>query len=268
MVIMMENQEYGSVINGPSAPYINTLASTYASATNWYAVGHNSITQYLDLIAGSDQGVSPTTRPPFPGPTLVDELATATQPIDWRAYMEGAPYACYTGPDIGQYYKAHNPFMYFSSITGTQSQCNRVVPFPGSFSGDLNSTTPPPFMFVVPNLCNDMHALCTPVNDKVLQGDNWLKANLQTVFTSNWYLSGGVVIITWDEGTSGLGANGASGGGHIPTLVIAQDTQSAPPYTASGNHYGTLRAIEDAYGVGLLGGSTDTTRNGNLIPAL
>jgi hypothetical protein len=81
------------------------------------------------------------------------------------------------------------------------------------------------------------------------------------VLQSSWYKSGGVVIITWDEGATKLGLPNHAVGGHIPTLVIASDARGA--YTPGGDHYGTLRGIEEVYGVDLLGGSADAA-NGDL----
>ena len=98
----------------------------------------------------------------------------------------------------------------------------------------------------------------------MLQGDQWLRANLPTVLNSSWYANGGVVIITCDEGSGGGGWNGTSGG-QVPTLVIAAGAHGA--FTAGGNHYGTLRAIEEAYGVPLLGASADPA-NGDLTGAI
>ncbi|HEY2704596.1 MAG TPA: DUF4214 domain-containing protein [Candidatus Dormibacteraeota bacterium] len=262
MVIVEENQGSTAVLGSTSAPYINGLAATYASATNWYAIQHNSPADYLGLISGSTQGWGTgTTTPPFAGSTVVDELAA--RGIDWRAYMEDAPSPCYTGNTSGNYSNIHNPFLDFSSILSKPAQCNRVVPFAGNFVSDLNSASPPPFMWVTPNQCHDMHTVCAPSTDPILQGDQWLSTYLPTVLSSSWYASGGVVVLTWDEGGDNLGWNGGDGG-HVATLVISARSHGA--FTAGGNHYGTLRAIAEAYGVGLLGASANPA-NGDLSGA-
>ena len=54
MLIVEENEGYSNVIGSSSAPYLNSLAKSYASATNWYGVQHNSPHDYLDLTIGSD----------------------------------------------------------------------------------------------------------------------------------------------------------------------------------------------------------------------
>src|SRR5207302_7147944 len=100
--------------------------------------------------------------------------------------------------------------------------------------------------------------------DPIAQGDYWLQSYLPTVLASQWYKQGGTVIITWDEGKDSTGWNGTSGG-HVPTIVVS--AASNGPLTAGGNHYGTLRSIEEAYGVGLLGQSADVA-NGDLLAGL
>jgi hypothetical protein len=264
MVIVEENEQNSAVVDSPSAPYLTGLAHTYASATNWFAIQHDSPADYVALISGSTQNWDPTaTSHVFPGPTLVDELTA--KGVGWKAYMEDAPSPCYTagGSTVGGYYADHNPFVHFSSITSSSSKCNSVVPFASNFASDLNGGTAPPFMFVVPNGCNDMHDACPAGSDPVTQGDTWLHTNLPTVLNSSWYQTGGTVIITWDEGKGTAGFNGGNGG-QIPTLVLSSAAHGN--YTAGGDHYGTLRAIEEAYGVDFLGASADAA-NGDLTGA-
>jgi hypothetical protein len=74
------------------------------------------------------------------------------------------------------------------------------------------------------------------------------------------------VIITWDSATTADTSGWNTGsGGHIPTIVISATSSGA--FSSGGNLYGTLRAIEDAYGVGWLGKSSSLA-NGDLAPAL
>ena len=257
MVIVEENQGYKDIIGSSKAPYINSLASQYASATQWYGLSDNSLADYVALISGDTGSYSK--------PTLVGELASAG--ISWKAYMEDMPSVCYTGPGVGNYEKVHNPFVYFKSITGNPAQCDQVVPFAGNggFASDLNGNTAPDFMYVVPNICHDMHTACPNGSNKIKQGDQWLQSNLPTVFNSQWYAGGGIVIITWDSAlTSDKSGWNTGHGGHIPTIVISSSSSGA--FSTGGNHYGTLRAIEEAYAVGLLGNSSNAA-NGDLTPA-
>ncbi|HVC40453.1 MAG TPA: alkaline phosphatase family protein [Candidatus Saccharimonadales bacterium] len=264
MVIVEENHAYSSIIGKSTAPYINSLAGTYALATDSYAVTHNSLGNYLGLLSGSTNGVPYGTdaKPscyPCASPTLADELSH--QGTSWKAYMESMPAACDTTlGTAGNYVARHNPFVYFSGVTTTPAECNNVVPFTTSqIAADLNSSAAPDFVWMTPNTADDMHS------GTIQQADAWLKSTMTTVLASSWYANNGVVIITWDEsaGTDTAGLNGA-GGGHIATIVVSKSSHG--PWTGGVNHYGTLRAIEETYGVGLLGASASAA-NGDLSGA-
>src|SRR3989442_13067783 len=54
VVIVMENQGLGDIVNNPSAPFLNQLASSYTLATNYTAINHPSLPNYLSLISGQD----------------------------------------------------------------------------------------------------------------------------------------------------------------------------------------------------------------------
>ena len=56
-VLMMENHGYGQVVGNPNAPFINKMAQTVNLATNYFAVGHPSLTNYLEVVGGSNFGV-------------------------------------------------------------------------------------------------------------------------------------------------------------------------------------------------------------------
>ncbi|MDQ2959531.1 MAG: alkaline phosphatase family protein [Candidatus Dormibacteraeota bacterium] len=259
MLIVEENQGFSQVIgNTKSAPYTNRLATTYASATNWFGLTDTSLADYVALISG--------TTASYKSPTVVNELAAVS--TSWKAYMEDAPSVCYTGGSTGHYTKTHNPFVHFKSITSKPALCDRVVPFAGNFATDFSptSTTAPSFAYVVPNQCNDMHDSCAPLKNPVKQGDQWLQSTMSAVLASPWYSSGGIVIITWDSALTSDHSHWNTGtGGHVPTIVVSATSHG--PFASGGNHYGTLRAIEEAYGVTLLGASA-APANGDLTPAL
>src|SRR5579871_468014 len=64
-VIMMENHGYQQVIGNPNEPYLNGLiASKQVNlATNYFAVGHPSLTNYLEIVGGSNFGVRSDNAP-------------------------------------------------------------------------------------------------------------------------------------------------------------------------------------------------------------
>jgi phospholipase C len=253
MVIVEENHSYEQVIGSAAMPYLNSLAGRYGLATNYSAVSNPSEPNYLGMISGSiwDNPADLTPQQEtYSGSTLAGQLAAAG--VSWKAYMEDMPVACDLhdtyGP--GGYDVNHDPFMYFNAIRSSPAQCNRVVPFT-QLAADLNSRNAPAFMYVVPNITHDMH------DGTLQQGDAWLLQEIPVVLASNWYRSGGIVVITFDEGESS---------NHIATIVISASNRGSR-LTAPMNHYGLLRGLEETYGVGLLGGAANAA-NGDLRPLL
>ncbi len=64
-VVMMENHGYQQVFNNPNEPYLNSLIANKQVnlATNYFAVGHPSLTNYLEIVGGSNFGVRSDNSP-------------------------------------------------------------------------------------------------------------------------------------------------------------------------------------------------------------
>jgi phospholipase C len=62
-VIMMENHAYGQVIGNPNMPFTNEYANKVNSARNYFAVGHPSLTNYLEVVGGSNFGIRDDNSP-------------------------------------------------------------------------------------------------------------------------------------------------------------------------------------------------------------
>jgi hypothetical protein len=58
-VILMENHGYQQIVGNPDEPYLNSLITNKKVnlATNYFAVGHPSLTNYLEIVGGSNFGV-------------------------------------------------------------------------------------------------------------------------------------------------------------------------------------------------------------------
>jgi hypothetical protein len=244
--IVMENEESSSVVGNPSAPYINGLASRYGLATNYYAASHPSLPNYLALTAGSTFGISSDCTTCYvAAANIADQVEASGR--SWRAYMEDMPAPCYLGAWSGNYAMKHDPFMYYTDIRNNPARCAaHVVPFT-QFSSDLNSGHIPNYVFITPNMCNDMH------DCPVSTGDGWLQSVVPSITSSAAFQNGGVLFITWDEGASGAGCCGDSWGGRVATLVISPLGIGGYRSGAAENHYSLLRTIEDAWHIGHLG---------------
>jgi phosphatidylinositol-3-phosphatase len=81
-VIMMENHGYNQLINNPNAPFIDQYASKNNLATNYFAIAHPSLTNYLEVVGGSNFGVQTDNPPDWHDATCTTNLASATVATD------------------------------------------------------------------------------------------------------------------------------------------------------------------------------------------
>jgi hypothetical protein len=269
-LILMENENWASISGNASAPYINNTVLPMASyATQYYNPPglHPSEPNYLWLEAGTNFGILNDDDPSVNSQTTTNHLATQLKNagISWREYAESIPGGncplTNTGPidSAGdpEYAVRHEPFCFFDNVTCTQNTAcayciANVVPYT-QLANDLAGNTMARYNFLTPNLCDDMHDTCAPLNNEILQGDTWLSSNLPPILASQAYRNGGVVFITWDEGENGDGPIGmivlspvAKGGGY----------NNAIHYT----HSSTLRTVQEILVVGpLLGDAANAT---------
>jgi hypothetical protein len=81
-LIMMENHGYGQILHNPNAPFINQLNSSANSATNYFAVAHPSLTNYLEIVGGSNFGVHSDSYPDWHNQYCTTNLASGTTNTD------------------------------------------------------------------------------------------------------------------------------------------------------------------------------------------
>ncbi len=237
VVILEENKPATSIIGNPDAPYFNGLATRYAHASDYSAVSHPSLPNYLALTSGTTGGITSDCNPPrgsclVTTPNLADSLQKAG--LGWRMYAEDMPAPC-TVQNSGLYAVKHNPFLYYPSVTASAASCAaHDVPF-SRFGNDLASaSTLPAFSFISPNLCNDMHSC------PVATGDAWLAREVPLILASPAFTTQrSLLVVTFDEGDSGDNTVACVFAGPAARAGAA----SAVPYT----HYSLLRTIEDAF---------------------
>jgi len=244
-VIVMENKDYGSVLGGDQAPYMSALAQQYGVATNYYGIRHPSLPNYLAMIGGDTFGVTSNCTDCFvSAPNLVDQLEAGGK--SWKAYMEDMPSPCFVGDAIPLYKQKHNPFIYFDTVRTNPARCNKIVPFT-QFVTDMQTNAVPNFVWITPNMCNDMHDCPVSV------GDTWLKTWVPTILQSPAWKDNGALFITFDEGSGTGGCCGNAAGGRIATLVISPLGRAGFSSNVQYTHYSLLRTIETAWQLPLLG---------------
>jgi phosphatidylinositol-3-phosphatase len=125
-----------------------------------------SLPDYLALTSGSTHGIdSDCTGCHVSSRNIVDQLEAAG--ISWKAYMEGIPRPCFGGASAGGYAKKHNPFAYYDDVAGNRARCQKIVPL-DRLVEDLRRGALPTYVFISPNLCDDMHDCGVATGDRFL----------------------------------------------------------------------------------------------------
>ncbi|OLE70368.1 hypothetical protein AUF78_06970 [archaeon 13_1_20CM_2_51_12] len=279
VVIVMENQGLGDIINNTSAPFMNQLASSYAVAINYTAVNHPSLPNYLSLISGQDfASWSKADCNPSPrcsagnASNIVDSLEN--RGLSWKAYMEDYPSSCGSQCSPGNcflgntgtsgYVARHNPFVYFDDIVNSTSRCSRIVPANSRGKGgpdnlllsDLASpSTASNFMWLTPNLCNDMH------DCPVSTGDTYLSQVVPNILNSTLFThQKAALFVTFDEGNGYCPLNRSS---HDCVYAVWAGPLVKTNFRSSNqySHYSFLNTLETVWKLPLL-----TNNDRNAIP--
>ena len=248
--IVLENEDADVV---EEMPYLQSLASDYASASAYYADHHPSLPNYLQMLSGTDQGVSDDEGPgahQFDSENLTTQLDAAE--IPWRAYMEAMGSPCGL-ENRGNYAVRHNPFVYFTSVTRDQAYCeDHVVDLRDNLADDLDADEYS-YMWLTPDTCNDIHD-CAP-----RIGDKWLKKIIPQLMDSEGYKRGGAIFILWDEG--GADVSYAFGGKQNIAAVVISDRLASRGFVSDTlySHDSYLATVEDAFGLDRLPSTVDST---------
>lgn len=253
VLIILENKEFGTVIGNPQMPIFNQLANDYTLLTQYYAIRHPSLPNYLALISGNTQGVISDCTDCFTNAKSLPDLIEASGRT-WKAYEEDMSSPCQLG-DTLTYFQKHNPFLYFNPIRLDAARCQaHDVPL-SMLQTDIGAGSLPNFMFITPNICNDAHSCGVDIADSWLAG---FLTNLVPALdkTGKPYL----VILDWDEGQGNHSCCGLpqdDAGGRVPVVLLSPQVknkfQDDTPYT----HYSLLKTISASWGLPYLGHAAD-----------
>jgi phosphatidylinositol-3-phosphatase len=241
-VLVEENQSYGDVIGNTNWPYLNSLASKYSLATQYFADAHPSIPNYFMLTSGQIVTFDDTFTSTVDVDNIVRELIAAGK--TWKSYAESLPNAGYTGGDLLPYEKRHNPLAYFSDVANSSAQSANLVPF-SQFASDIGSNSSPNFSFIGPNVNDDAHH-GTPA-----AADGWLQTNIAPLLISSQFQQDGLLIIVFDEGEL---TDLAHFGGHVAEVLVGPKVRQGYRSTTFYQHESTLRLVLQLLGVSKLPG--------------
>ena len=134
-VIMMENHGYQQVIGNPNEPYLNALIANKQVnlATNYFAVGHPSLTNYLEIVGGSNFGVRSDNAPGWGSTSCSPNIETgivnadngggnAPVPVDTGTICPiGGTGTDAATPAIDTWNEVAGPFVSLADIDGVKS---------------------------------------------------------------------------------------------------------------------------------------------------
>lgn len=151
---------------------------------------------------------------------------------------------CSSDTTAGGYVRRHDPFLYYRDVADNPQRCRLIVPTT-TLTSDLEHHSLPKFMWLIPNLCHDMHSCGT------YQGDLYLRSVIPRLLTQLG--PSGLLFVTFDEGATNSGCCGVAQGGRILTFVAGPGARAGVRSMTPYDHYSLLRTIEDLWGLPRLG---------------
>ncbi len=265
---------------------------TQADCPVWVPLPDDVVGPYHQVLAPEGGCVFPASVP-----TLGNQLSDAG--LTWKAYLEDMgndpardrTVATAQGPACGhpatwgvdhtedatktdQYAARHEGFMFFRSVTANVKYCAAHVLSLRPLLSDLSAAaSTPAFSWITPNLCDDGHDVpcVTGQPGGLPQIDKFLAHWVPLIMASPAYKDGGLILITFDEGStdaaccgesSGLGSShpntplpgiGGPGGGDVGLVALSPFIRPGTVSAVDYNDYSMLRTIEDIFGLSHLG---------------
>ena len=239
VLVLEENSSYSQVIGNSAMPYLNSLATQYGLATQYYADFHPSICNYFMLTVGQFITCDDAFTGVVSDDNIVHELLAAGK--TWKGYAESRG-------DPTLYDRGHDPLSYLADVVNSPTQKQNLVSF-SQFSSDLANNSLPNFSFITPNLMDDAHSAPLQV------ADSWLKTNIAPLLANSQFQQDGLLIITFDES---IPSDSEHGGGHVATLIISAKARQGFQSTTFYQHESTLRLILQALGISTFPGASST----------
>lgn len=263
VIITFENKDYNKVIGNLLMPNYNWYARKYTLLTQFYAVTHPSLPNYLAMIGGDTFNISTNCNDCFVDakslPDLIEDSGRT-----WKTYQEGMQIPCGLGSqDEGKYVQKHNPFVYFDAIRLDKARCQEHVVSLKNLQKDIDAGTLPNYIFITPDMCHNAH------DCRLYKTDIWLGRLMKRLIPalekdgSNY-----LVILNWDEGQDNASCCGLpqEAGGRVPVVLISPLVKSqyrdSTPYT----HYSILKTISRAWGLPYLGHAANPSEPVILTP--
>lgn len=234
LVFVEENHSLAQMRAG--MPYTFALAERYGYATDYHALTHPSLPNYLAITGGGMYGVQDDRDPaahPLAGRSVFGQARHHGKTA--RTYAESMPARC-TTHDSGRYAVRHNPWTYFArEHAGCVKSDRRLL----ALAPDVAAGRLPRVGMVIPNTCHDAH------DCSLGTADRWLKRQMTAVFAGPDWASGHlVVVVTADEDDKDHG--------NVVLTTVIHPSQNHRVVSTALSHYSLTRLYDEVAGLPLL----------------
>jgi acid phosphatase len=238
LVFVEENHSLGQMKSG--MPYAFELAQQFGYTTNYKAIQHPSLPNYIAIAGGKTYEVTNDDAPsanPVRGTSVFGQAIASGKTS--AVYAEGMTRNCATRNVGSDYAVRHNPWSYF---VNEESMCQKFD-FPiDKLSPAIANGKLPNVGMVIPNLCNDAHDC--PLGT----ADTWFQGWMTKIFEGpDWKAGHLAVVLTADEDNN-TPAN------TVLTVVIHPGLKNHLVNTPL-NHYSLTRLYEEVAGMPYLFGA-------------
>jgi phospholipase C len=246
--IVMENRDAAEIIRPGGPEFLNQLAKANSYAANYWSPRiHPSEPNYIWMSAGQNFDILDNEAPAQNHVACTSHLADQIEAagLTWKSYQESMGEPCQLEKVGTLFDPKHNPFVFYDDVIGwngttftrPQRCLERVVDY-SHFDADLQADTLPRYVFITPNLINDMH------DGTIQDGDEWLAREVPKILASPAYKRGGVLFLTWDEGSLQTD--------HIPMIVVSPYAKKGYVSKRRYDHSSFLKTVQLILGLDIL----------------
>lgn len=238
LVFVEENHSLSQMKAG--MPYAYGLAKRYGYASNYHAITHPSLPNYIAIAGGATYGIRDDKDPAhhkLSGKTVFGQAISAGKTA--ATYADGMSVTCAQTKGGTHYVPRHNPWAYFVK---ERISCNKYdVPL-YKLPDAITAGTIPNVGMVIPNLYHDAH------DGSLATADTWFKGWMTKIMAGPDWASGRlVVVLTADE-------DNRLSGNKVLTIVMNPRIK-AKIVSSRFTHYSLTRLFEEATHTAYLGGA-------------
>ncbi|WP_139230064.1 alkaline phosphatase family protein [Nocardioides terrae] len=229
VVFMVENHSLVQMRAG--MPKVYGFAARHAYATDYRAIRHPSLPNYIAIAAGSTLGVADDADPSahrLTGNNVFRQALRSGHTA--KVYAESMPRRCAL-TNSGRYAVRHNPWTYFSA-SADRAACKKYDVRAGRLARDSRAGSLPNVGFVIPDIVDDAH------DGTLAQADAWISRQIGRLTAGpDWRAGRLAIVVTADEDDS-------RSGNKVLTVVATKDQPRRAVATPL-DHYSLTGFLED-----------------------